>query len=201
LDIDNPYISIDRRVKVLDEVSFETEERMEDAVVATIREMSHVRTGRANPAILDRVIVEAYGQSMALKQLATVATPDAHTLLIKPFDRNTLSDIEKAINKSGIGLTPANDGNNIRLNVPPLTSERRQELAKVVKNIAEEGRVSIRNARRDANDRIKKLEKQKEITEDDVRQGNDEIQKLTDNYIERIDEAAKKKEEEITTMR
>ena len=186
---------------MLDEVSFEAEERMENAVEATIREMSHVRTGRANPAVLDKVIVEAYGQSMALKQLATVATPDAHTLLIKPFDRNTVGDIEKAVNKSGIGLTPINDGNTIRLNVPPLTSERRQELAKVVKNIAEEGRVSIRNARRDANERIKKLEKKKEITEDDSRKALDEIQKMTDKYTEKIDEAAGKKETEITTMR
>jgi ribosome recycling factor len=112
-----------------------------------------------------------------------------------------LGAIEKAINKSGIGLNPVNDGNTIRLNIPPLTNERRQELVKVVKNLAEEGRVSLRNARRDANERIKKLEKQKDITEDDSRKGLDEIQKLTDKYIEKVEEGFKKKEEEITQVR
>ena len=186
---------------MLDELYFEFEERMENAVTATMREMSLIRTGRANPAILDKVIAEAYGQQMPLKQLASVATPDAHNILIKPFDRGTLGAIEKAINKSGIGLNPVNDGNNIRLNIPPLTNERRQELVKVVKNLAEEGRVSLRNARRDANERIKKLEKQKDITEDDSRKGLDEIQKLTDKYIVKVDEGFSKKEEEITQGR
>jgi ribosome recycling factor len=189
------------RLALLDEVYLEAEERMENALEATLRDMSHVRTGRANPAILDKITVEAYEQQMPLKQLATIATPDAHNLLIKPFDRNTLANIERAISKSGIGLTPVNDGNTIRLTVPPLTSERRQELVKVIKNIAEEGRISVRNARRDANEQIKKLEKQKEITEDDSHKGLDEVQDLTDKYIEGIDEAFKNKEAEITKMR
>lgn len=186
---------------MLDEIYFEIEERMENAVLATLREMSFVRTGRANPAVLDKVMVEAYGQQMLLKQLATVATPDAHNLVVKPFDRGTLADIERAINKSGIGLNPVNDGNTIRMNIPPLNAERRRELVKIVKTLAEEGRVSVRNARRDANDRIKKSEKGKEITEDDSRKGLDEVQKLTDNYIEKIDEAFQKKEIEITQLR
>jgi ribosome recycling factor len=186
---------------VLDEIYLEAEERMEDALEATLRDMSHVRTGRANPAVLDKIVVEVYEQQMPLKQLATIATPDAHSLLVKPFDKNTLANIEKAISKSGIGLTPVNDGNAIRLNVPPLTSERRQELVKVVKNIAEEGRVSVRNSRREANDRIKKLEKKKEIAEDDSRKGLDEIQRLTDIYTEKIDEAFERKESEITKLR
>lgn len=186
---------------MLDEIYFEIEGRMENAVLATLREMSFVRTGRANPAVLDKVMVEAYGQQMLLKQLATVATPDAHNLVVKPFDRGTLADIERAINKSGIGLNPVNDGNTIRMNIPPLNAERRRELVKIVKTLAEEGRVSVRNARRDANDRIKKSEKGKEITEDDSRKGLDEVQKLTDNYIEKIDEAFQKKEIEITQLR
>ena len=186
---------------LLDELYLETELKMESALEATIKEMSLVRTGRANPAILDKVMVEAYGQTMQLKQLATTSTPDAHTILIKAFDKKTLGDIEKAISKSDIGLSPVNDGNYVRLNVPPLTAERRQELVKVIKNLAEDGRVSVRNARRDGNDLIKKAEKNKDITEDYSRDGLENVQELTDKYIEKIDEAFKKKEVEITQLR
>ena len=186
---------------MLDELYLEIEMRMEAALEATLRDMSHVRTGRANPAILDKVVVEAYEQQMPLKQLASIATPDAHTIMIKPFDRNTLANIERAIGKSDVGLTPINDGNTIRLSFPPLTAERRQELVKNIKKLAEEGRVSVRNARRDANEQVKKLEKDKEITEDDSHKALDEIQKLTDKYTDKIDEAFNKKEEEITQMR
>ena len=186
---------------MLEKLYRQIEMRMEAAIDATLREMSHVRTGRANPAILDKVVVEAYEQQMPLKQLATVGVPDAHTIVIKPFDRNTLANIERAISKSDVGLTPVNDGNLIRLNFPPLTAERRQELVKVIKKLAEEGRVSVRNVRRDANEDIKKFEKKKDMTEDDSHKAVDEVQKLTDKYIEKIDEAFKKKETEITQMR
>ena len=186
---------------MLDELYLEIEMRMEAALEAVQREMSHVRTGRANPAILDKVAVEAYEQHMPLKQLASIATPNAHTILIKPFDRNILANIERAISKSEVGLTPINDGNTIRLNFPPLTAERRQELVKVIKKVAEEGRVSIRNTRREANEDVKKLEKKKDITEDDSHKALDEIQKLTDKYTEKIDDAFEKKETEVTQMR
>ena len=186
---------------MLEKLYRQIETRMEAAIEATLREMSHVRTGRANPAILDKVIVEAYEQQMPLKQLATIGIPDAHTIVIKPFDKNTLANIERGISKSDVGLTPLNDGNLIRLNFPPLTAERRQELVKVIKKLAEEGRVSVRNVRRDANEEIKKLEKAKELTEDECRQAGDEVQKLTDKYIKKIDDAFEKKETEITQMR
>jgi ribosome recycling factor len=186
---------------LLEELYLEVEMRMEAALEATVREMTHIRTGRANPAILDKLAVEAYEQQMPLKQLATVATPDAHTILIKPFDRNILANIERAISKSDIGLTPINDGHTIRLSFPPLTAERRMELVKAIKKLAEEGRISVRNTRREANDQVKKMEKGKEIAEDESHKALDEIQELTDKYIEEIDEAFKKKEAEITQMR
>jgi ribosome recycling factor len=178
----------------------EIEELMSKAVQATQRSFSTVRTGRANASLLDRVQVEYYGVPTPLKALASITTPDASTLLIQPFDPSTLAAIERAILASDLGLTPSNDGKVIRLTLPPLTEERRKELTKQVAKLAEEGRVSIRNIRRDAIDAVRKQEKNGEISEDESKSRQEEIQKLTDRYIKKIDELLAEKEKELTTI-
>lgn len=176
------------------------EDAMEKAVEATRRSFNTIRTGRANSSLLDRISVEYYGTPTPLKSLANISTPDASTLLIQPYDRGSLSLIEKAISLSDVGLTPSNDGQVIRLNIPPLTSERRQEFVKLAGKYAEEGRVSIRNIRRDGMDFAKKQEKSGDMSEDESRDLQDKIQKLTDKYIAKVDEALADKEKDITTV-
>ncbi|MEB3283285.1 MAG: ribosome recycling factor [Lyngbya sp.] len=178
----------------------EIESSMKKAVESTQRSFNTIRTGRANTSLLDRVMVEYYGSPTPLKSLATINTPDASTIMIQPFDRKTLDIIEKAISLSDVGLTPSNDGSVIRLNIPPLTSERRQEFVKLAAKYAEEGKVSVRNVRRDAVDAVRKQEKNKDISEDEARDLQDQIQKLTDKYTAKIDELLEAKEKDITTV-
>ncbi len=178
----------------------EAETTMQKTIEATQRAFNTIRTGRANTSLLDRVMVEYYGSPTPLKSLANINTPDASTITIQPFDRNTLNLIEKAISLSDVGLTPNNDGSTIRLNIPPLTSDRRKEFVKLAAKYAEEGRVGIRNIRRDALDTIRKQEKGSEISEDESRDMQDRLQKLTNKYTERIDELLTEKEKEIKTV-
>jgi ribosome recycling factor len=178
----------------------DAENSMQKAVESTQRSFNTIRTGRANTSLLDRVMVEYYGAPTSLKSLATINTPDASTITVQPFDRSSLSLIEKAISLSDIGLTPSNDGSTIRLNIPPLTSDRRKELVKLAAKFAEEGKVSVRNVRRDAVDSVRKQEKAGEVSEDEARDLQDRIQKLTDKYIARIEEVLAEKEKDITTV-
>lgn len=183
-----------------DDILLETEDQMQKAVEATQRNFNTIRTGRANASLLDRIEVEYYGAPTPLKQMANISIPDSTTLMIQPYDASSLTTIEKAISLSDVGLTPNNDGKVIRLNIPPLTSERRKEFVKTAGKIAEEGRVSIRNQRRNAIDAVKKLEKASDISEDESRDAQDEIQKLTDKYIAKLDEALTAKEKDIMTV-
>lgn len=174
--------------------------RMQAALDTLAREFASVRTGRASAGLLDTVRVDYYGTPMPVNQMASVAVPDARTIQIQPWEPNQLSAIEKAIQKSDLGLTPANDGKTIRLVMPPLTEERRKQLAKTVGKMAEEGRVVIRNLRRDANDKLKSMAKDKKVAEDEERRGHDQVQKTTDRFIAKVDELLKKKEQEILSF-
>jgi ribosome recycling factor len=176
------------------------ETRMQAAVDLLTREFGGVRTGRANTALLDSLRVEAYGNMTPINQLASVSVPDPKTLLIQPWDTSQMHSIEKAISKSDLGLTPANDGKVIRLTLPNLTEDRRKQLAKTVHKFAEDARVAIRNVRREANDKLKALAKEKKISEDEERRGHDQIQKATDRFTARIEELTKKKEQEVLTV-
>lgn len=179
------------------DVKKSAEERMDKAISALKKELSSLRAGRATPALLDRVQVEYYGSMTPVNQLGNINTPDARTLMIQPWDKSSLGAIEKAIMKSDLGLTPANDGNIIRISIPPLTEERRAELVKMTKKSGEEAKVAIRNIRRDANDDIKKLEKAATISGDDSRRHQDDIQKVTDRFIAEVDKVLVAKEAEI----
>lgn len=172
------------------------EERMDKALDALKRELQSYRAGKASPALLDRIQVEYYGAMTPVNQLANINTPDARTLMIQPWDRSSVSAIEKAILKSDLGLNPSNDGNSIRIIIPALTEERRAELVKLTKKAGEEAKVAIRNIRRDANDGIKKLEKSG-ISEDESRGHQDDIQKFTDKFITEVDKILAAKEKEI----
>lgn len=173
---------------------------MQKTVEATQRSFNTLRTGRANAAILDRVMVDYYGTETPLKAIATISTPDATTISIQPYDKGSMGQIEKAISLSDIGLTPNNDGQIIRLNIPPLTTERRKEMVKMAGKLSEEGKVGIRNIRRDAIDFVRKQEKNSEISEDESRDLQDQIQKVTDEYTAKIDELLALKEKDITTV-
>lgn len=175
----------------------DTQTKMDNAIQAFSRELASIRAGRANPSILNKLTVDYYGAPTPINQVAGVSVPEARLIVIQPYDKSLLGDIEKAIMKSDLGISPTNDGNVIRLAIPALTEERRKDLVKQVKKEAEEAKVGIRNTRRDANDELKKLEKKSEITEDDLRSYSDEVQKLTDSSIVKIDEVAKDKEKEI----
>ncbi|HEV8438443.1 MAG TPA: ribosome recycling factor [Methylomirabilota bacterium] len=176
------------------------ETRMQAAVDLLAREFSGVRTGRANTALLDGVRVEAYGSQTPINQMASLSVPDPKTLVIQPWDTSQIAMIEKALLKSDLGLTPSNDGKVIRLTMPTLTEERRKQLAKTVGKLAEEARVAIRNIRRDANERLKALAKDKKVSQDDERRGHEQIQKSTDKFIAKIDEVTRKKEQEILAI-
>jgi ribosome recycling factor len=178
----------------------DVEARMQKAVEATQHNFNSVRTGRANASLLDRITVEYYGAETHLKALANISSPDATTLMIQPFDRSSMRAIEKAISESDIGLTPNNDGSSIRLNIPPLTTDRRKELVKMVSKLAEEGKVAIRNVRRDAIDSLRKLEKAKEISEDDSKSQQEQVDKLTEKFVKTIDKVTAEKEKEISTI-
>lgn len=173
------------------------EDRMEKAIVALKKELLTLRAGRATPALLDRVQVEYYGSMTPINQLANINTPDSRTLMIQPWDKSSVSAIEKAILKSDLGLTPSNDGNSIRIIIPALTEERRTELVKMTRKFGEEAKVAIRNVRRDANDEIKKLEKSAGMSEDESRRHQEDIQKFTDKFIGEVDKVLQAKEKEI----
>lgn len=178
----------------------ETEASMKKSIEAMKRALNTIRTGRANASLLDRIVVEYYGTDTPLRSLATISTPDASTLTIQPFDPGSLSDIEKVISLSDLGLVPNNDGSTIRLNIPPLTEERRKDFVKMAGKIAEEGKVAIRNIRRDGIDTARKLGKSGDISEDESKDLQDKIQGLTDKYTGQIDQILTDKEKEITTV-
>jgi ribosome recycling factor len=173
------------------------ETSMRKSVEATQRNFNTIRTGRANPSLLDKVVVEYYGAETALKSLATISTPDSQTIQIQPFDAGSVAQIEKAIAMSDLGLTPNNDGKLIRINIPPLTEDRRKDLCKVASKYAEEGKVSLRNLRREAIDRIKKQEKDGDLSEDQSRDEQDRVQKVTDRFIVELEKHLAQKEAEI----
>ena len=175
----------------------ELESNMRKSVDAAQRTFNTIRTGRANPSLLDRLTVEYYGAETPLKSLSTISTPDSQTISIQPFDINSLPLIEKAIGSSDLGFTPNNDGKVIRINVPPLTEERRKEFCKLASKYAEEAKVALRNIRRDAIDKIKKLEKEGEFSEDQSRDEQDLVQKITDKFINEIDKHLSDKEADI----
>ncbi len=178
----------------------EAKARMEEAVDAVRREFATVRTGKATPALLDTVKVDAYGSKMPLNQLASVSTPEASLLVVQPFDKTLLPEIERAIQTADLGFNPANDGNIIRIPVPPLNEERRKEFAKLLHKMAEDGKVSLRHARKVGNDEVKQAIKEHEIGEDEGRRQLDEIQKLTDSSSKRMDEMLEHKEREVMAI-
>jgi ribosome recycling factor len=181
----------------LDDILLEAEEKMENSVRFLKDEYRTIRTGRASPALVESLKVEAYGTTSPLKQLATIGAPDPRQLVIRPFDRNIIGDIEKAIQKSDIGLTPNNDGKLIRIPIPPLSEDRRKQLSARLKQMAEEARVSLRNARRDAIRQVEQEQKDGEIPEDDAYRGKDDIQELIDQYEEQVAKALEAKTTEI----
>jgi ribosome recycling factor len=178
-------------------VQKDAETRMQGALDTLAREFAGVRTGRASTALLEHVRVDAYGTPTPVNQLASVSVPDARTLVIQPWDQSLLVKVEKAIQKSDLGLTPANDGKVVRLTIPPLNEERRKQLAKSVGKLAEEARVAVRNVRREAKDKVRGLAKDKKVSEDEEKRSESELQKLTDRFVQKVDELLKKKEQEI----
>lgn len=182
------------------DVIVQSENTMKKAVESVLREFSEVRTGRAHPSLVEELHVDYYGTSTPLKQMAAVSSPDASSLVIQPWDPSALAEIEKAILASKLGITPNNDGKIIRLVIPPLSEERRKEMAKVVKDMAEKGRVSLRTIRREANDKLAKMKKDSAISEDDCFKGQDEIQKMTDKHIKEIDLSLEKKSKDLLTI-
>lgn len=175
----------------------EAQSQMERSIEALRREFNSVRTGKASPALLDTVRVDAYGSKMPLNQVASVSTPEPRMLIVQPWDKGLMGEIEKAIRNSELGLNPANDGNIIRVPVPALNEERRRDMVKMLHKIAEEGRIGVRHARQEANKEIKRLQGDNELSEDEARRETDRIQKLTDEHITRIDALLKAKEEEV----
>lgn len=182
---------------MIEEIVKQTEEKMDKCVNQLKKEMANVRTGRANPMILDKVLVDYYGAPTGLRQLAQVSVSEGTTLVITPFDKTIIKEIEKAIVKAEIGITPQSDGVVIRLSFPPLTQDRRKELAKEVKAMGEEAKVAIRNVRRDSTDAVKKLEKSQNLPEDAIKDGTDKVQKVTDKFIKIIDDTVASKEKEV----
>ena len=181
----------------MEDVKKNYSEKIEKTLSVLREDLNTVRAGRANPAILDKISAEYYGPPTPLKSLANISVPDPRTLMIAPFDVSCISAVEKAINEANLGLNPSNDGKVIRLIIPQLTEERRKELTKTVKKMGEDAKVAVRNLRRDINDQVKKMEKNGELTEDDLKKGLDQIQKMTDDGVKRIDEAVAKKEKEV----
>ena len=178
----------------------ETETKMEKAVESTKDKFASIRAGRANVSMLDGITVDAYGAPSPLSQIGTLSAPEARLLTIDPWDKSLIPAIEKAIQQANLGLNPSNDGRIIRLSVPELTEERRKEYVKMVRKEAEEGKVAIRNIRKDVNNKLRKSEKDSEITEDELKSGEESVQKLTDKFTKLVDEALDKKEKELTTV-
>jgi ribosome recycling factor len=181
----------------MEKVLKQAKQKMKKSIDALHDDFNTIRTGRASTSLFEKIYVDYYGQSTPITQLATVSIPEARLVVIQPWDKSVLNNIEKAIQKSELSLNPNNDGKVIRINIPPLTEERRKEYVKMAKNMAEQTRVAVRNIRRDANDELKKMEKKGDITEDDLKKGMDDIQKMTDDFIKDIDEVLDKKEKEI----
>lgn len=175
----------------------QAEDKMNKSVEAFSRELSTIRAGRANPSLLDKVQVEYYGAITPLNQLATISVPEGRLLQVTPFDKTSIQNIEKGIQRADLGLSPNSDGNVIRITIPALTDERRKELIKIIGRYAEEAKVAVRNIRRDSNEELKKLQKDGDLTEDDLKRTQEEVQKLTDNTIKTIDEYSKNKEAEV----
>ena len=182
---------------MLNDIYFESKNRMKSATNALEDDLTSIRTGRANPALVEKLPVDYYGSPTPLQQLASIGVPEPRQLLIRPFDPSTLKDVERAILTSDLGLTPNSDGKAIRLNLPPLTGERREELVKIVKNRVEEARVAVRNIRRDSIKDLREFENEKLISEDDLKRGEDEVQKITDDFINDINQVGDRKETEI----
>ncbi|MFQ5693471.1 MAG: ribosome recycling factor [Nitrospinota bacterium] len=180
-----------------EEVQREVQAMMQSAIDSLKREYAGVRTGRASTALLEGILVDYFGTPTQLKKLASLSVPESRLIVVQPWDKSAVGEVEKAIQRSNLGLNPVSDGKIIRVPVPPLTEERRKELVKLVKKSAEERRISIRNARRDGNDLLKQMEKDKEISEDDARRGQEQIQKLTDRFMEELDKVAAQKEKEV----
>jgi len=182
--------------KILEDVR----RRMSKVLEVMAQDLARVRTGRASVALLEGIKVEAYGSTMPLSQVASLAAPDPRLLTVQPWDPSLLPEIEKAILKSDLGLNPASDGKLIRLPIPPLTTERRKELVKLVKKMGEEAKVALRNVRRDGNERLKELKKDKQLSEDEAHRAQEEVQKITDEFIKKVDAQAAEKEKEIMTF-
>jgi len=182
---------------LINEVNKSAEEKMEKAVKATKDDFNTVRTGRARPSLVENIMVDYYGTQTPIQQMAKVVAPEARTIVIEPWDKTVIADVERAILKANLGLTPNNDGSVIRINIPQLTEERRKELAKVIREKSEKGRIAIRSIRHEANDELKELENESEISEDDYHRGLDKIQEMTDQYIKKVDKLMSDKEEEI----
>jgi len=182
---------------MIDEILSEARTAMDKAVKSLKREMAKVRTGRASVSLLDDVKVDYYGVPTPLSQVATLSVPEARLITVQPWEKNLIPDIEKAIFKADLGLTPSSDGQLIRLPVPALTEERRREMVKIIKRMAEDAKISVRNARRDANETLKMLEKEKEITEDDLKRSEKDVQQLTDEFVNTIDTVVQGKEKEV----
>ncbi len=182
---------------MIDQLFQETEEKMKKAIEVMRKDLASLRAGRANPSLLEKVHVDYYGSLTPINQLAGISAPEPRLLVIQPWDKTVIPAIEKSILKSDLGLNPSNDGNVIRLSIPQLTQERRQDLVKVVRKKAEEYKVVIRNARREANDLLKTMEKSSDISEDEAKRAQEQVQKLTDNYTEQIDKVLDNKENEI----
>ena len=176
------------------------EEKMNKSIDSAAADFASVRAGRANAAVLDRIMVDYYGTPTPIQQIAAISTPDPRILQISPWDGSALKSIEKAILNSDLGINPQNDGRNIRLNFPQLTEEHRRELTKDISKRGEEAKVAIRNVRRDFMDELKKMKKNSEITEDDLRDGEEQLQKITDDYVKQAETAAKKKEQEVLSI-
>ncbi|HCF50306.1 MAG TPA: ribosome recycling factor [Syntrophomonas sp.] len=175
----------------------DAEDRMKKSMEHLTKDLASLRAGRANPAMVEKLSVDYYGVGTPINQLANITVPEARLLVIQPWDKSIIADIEKSIMKSDLGITPSNDGNVIRIAIPQLTEERRKELVKVVKKRAEEARVAVRNIRREANDMLKSSEKDKLVSEDESKKGADEVQKLTDRYVKNVDAILQTKEKEI----
>lgn len=182
---------------MIDEILSEMDQKNGKTIEALEKEFKKMRTGRASTSILDGIKVECYGTQMPLNQIASMSSPESRLLTIQPWDQSVIGNIEKSILKSGLGLTPMNDGKLVRISIPPLTEERRKDLAKMAKKMAEESKVGIRNHRRDANEVFKQLKNDSKISEDEMHKQQDKVQKITDEFIEKIDEMKKEKEKEI----
>lgn len=185
---------------MINDILANAKDRMEKTIEALQHDLMAIRTGRASPALVERLMVEYYSVPTPLQQLASISVPEAQTLLIRPFSPSDIGAIEKAIAKSDIGLTPNNDGQQIRLAIPALTEERRRDLTKQVSRRAEEARVAVRNIRRDEINDLREMERESMISEDDLHRGQDRVQEITDEYIKRVDEIAREKDEEIMTI-